>query len=686
MRNLLIKQLLLIAIIISLVSCNQLTPETENQNNNSDSIQNLSTDNLTERVELLDYGDELGQFISIQQHCYPGTEIPISAKFMVDLDFVNFGFKFEQVTSERKPDGRQWSDRLTVPGDIPVGEYEIAVTGVPSDGSGALTLYAPIEVKSEPELQLNYDCRLYDEPQTFTVVSEAPLDLVRLTDQDGKMHTLSTKNNLQFSTEVTLKGPDNGKLTLEAYDRYGLRIKDSIFVYDPEEIRICRPYVEFRVDGGKDTLGCISYNTQGKDERYDFVVEIPDHKDFEYRTRLMEHPGAVRDGPYVDSIKVPSSGRGVVMGASPNGEWVIYSYLEHILYSNNDDTGNYFKDDDGYLVRDVMFYNFILLNTKSGDTNLLSTRYVKSLVTGPEDIDVIAQTFKEDGPFYYVLKWTDNDEVYLLEQTKDDKIYKREIMNQYPNMGLNIESPHASARIVRMTLPDMVMHPTEYEPPRAWVGYTDQGTGLTGYTSPSDNYPNPIIMKESPLTRGDYKSSNLSILSTLDGNQVSIINDLDYKSHINSQDNYPHITDTGELMSTYVSSSGMINNNMYAILRLRYFLSDILDLEMLFPSLPLVFMPPIVLDVANKKLVDVIIDDKLLEHSPHLCSRWSNIDNKIYFLVCKLDDNFEAESMKLVYLDEHMVINGVSDVSTNIYNALKDNNCTYIKKGGWYSD
>jgi len=200
-------------VVAMVVSCTgqsdtaQKTFEMTQNDINNNNTSNFQITGLQENVDSLDYSDQLGQFISIQQHCYAGTEIPVSAKFMVDLDFVNFGFKFEQVTSEIKPDGRQWSDKLTVPGDITVGEYEIAVTGVPSDGSGALTLYAPIEVKSEPELQLNYDCRLYDEPQTFTVVSEAPLGLVRLTDQDGKLHILTTKDNLQFSTEVKLKSP-----------------------------------------------------------------------------------------------------------------------------------------------------------------------------------------------------------------------------------------------------------------------------------------------------------------------------------------------------------------------------------------------------------------------------------------------------------------------------------------------
>ncbi len=681
MRNLLIKQLLLIAIIISLVSCNQLTPETENQNNNSDSIQNLSTDNLTERVELLDYGDELGQFISIQQHCYPGTEIPISAKFMVDLDFVNLGFKFEQVTSEIKPDGRQWSDRLTVPGDIPVGEYEIAVTGVPSDGSGALTLYAPIEVKSEPELQLNYDCRLYDEPQTFTVISEAPLDLVRLTDQDGTIHTLTTKDNYQFSTEVTLKGPNNGKLTLEAYDKYGLSIKDSIFVYDSEEIRICRPYVEFRVDGGKDTLGCISYNTQGKDERYDFVVEIPDHIDFDYRTRLMEHPGAVRGSLPLGGERISSSYGGMFMGASPNGEWVIYSYVDTVHFEEK-----HFIDDDGFTLSKVYMYNFVLINTITGDTKLLGTRYNKYGLS--ENGTWVDQPRKENGPFYYVIKWTENNEVYILEQIKEETIYRGGLSSSYINMSpFQTESPHASARIVRMTLPDMVMHPTEYEPPRAWVGYADQKNGIIGYTSPSDDCSPFAGNITYFLTSVDYRSLGIPIVSNISGTSEYHFSDLSIdllKDDVIFSQN------------TRILGSGYINEEPYTIFGILY---DVYvdhqsgEETIKYKGKTITqFTPIFTIHALNMNSGKVFLVSDTTEFTSYFrtyCKpeiRWSNIDNKIYFFTSKRSYDGLSSMIYLASIGENMDVQVVDKINSTIFTNNDLPKATYIKKGGWYND
>ncbi len=663
------------------------------------------TDTLT--PNRLIYEDKIGQYVSIQEFAYAGSKIPISAKFIKELDFVNYGFKLEQTVSQNKPNGKKWLDELIITeNDIgsaydvrnqirrkhdrmdDCGEYEIAVTGVPKDGSGALTIYGKINIVQPPQISLDFNNRLFEESQTFMVVSDKPLDLVRITDQYGTRHTLKTKDKFTFKTELTLHDKSFGDLKLEAYDNYGFELNENVHVHDTEEIRICNFFVDFRVDGGDDVVGCVSYNTGGEDKRQDMLVNIPDHIDYEYRTQIMEHPSAIRQGIYLGSEMIPSSVRGVVMGASPNGKWIIYTYQEYINLMKDDDIKTCFKEDE-YYIRDIQMFHFVLLNTLTGDVKRLSTRYKKTLITCDKDFDIMGRTHKESGEWYYVIKWTDDDEVYLLEQTKDDKLYAQGLQEQYDNMDI-IESPHATARIVRFTPDDMTMHETSYEPPRAWVGYTDHQTGLTGYTSPTDDCIHSWGGKVGRLTESNYNSRALSIMSSMDGKNKHHMTDLDI----------PFIEEKGIYVSTTLNlSSGYLNGELYLIMGVLYVVNPREyegDKEYFYEHPTKSPHPPITLIALNIDTgkVSVIgkLDEfsyKLLNHGNHFLPecRWANIDNRIYFFINTRDsDDGMISNTHLAYIDENLKFHKVSDIQSDIFDGLENRLPTYIRKGGWYND
>ena len=95
------------------------------------------------------------------------------------------------------------------------------------------------------------------------------------------------------------------------------------------------------------------------------------------------------------------------------------------------------------------------------------------------------QIIKEIGHKYYPAGWLD-DELLLVETTKDEKIYTEDQDAAVKiEEVLSIEVPYATAKAVSFSLKDFTLSPTDkFRPLKPWTSYSDTQTGIVGYFDP----------------------------------------------------------------------------------------------------------------------------------------------------------------------------------------------------------
>ncbi|MBP6926803.1 MAG: hypothetical protein KBC08_00680, partial [Caldisericia bacterium] len=95
------------------------------------------------------------------------------------------------------------------------------------------------------------------------------------------------------------------------------------------------------------------------------------------------------------------------------------------------------------------------------------------------------ETIKEVGFKYYPAGWLD-DELLLVETTKDEKIYTEDQDAAVKiEEVLSIEVPYATAKAVSFSLKDFTLSPTDkFRPLKPWTSYSDTQTGIVGYFDP----------------------------------------------------------------------------------------------------------------------------------------------------------------------------------------------------------
>jgi hypothetical protein len=632
-----------ITIILTVLIFASCAGQTDNGTDTGTKETNNIGHELIERVEdipapnITQFTDEIEQYVSVPDKVYKGTEIPISAKFIKELDFVNFGFQFDQITSKHEPNGKEWSDVLSIPDDIGIGEYEIAVTGTPKDGTGALTIYAPINIVSRPKIEVTYDQALFETEQTFTVTSETPLDIVRITDQEGTKHTLETKDNLTFKVDIVLRDASYGVLELVAYDRYGLEHEEKLYVLDPDEVR----------GGSLYGIGYASWNLEGKD----FVVEskgskIPLIHD-EYFESLIGLPNA-----YIQKIE----GRNYGLAISPNNEWIFYANINLVRFvSESYEEGSKYGPDAFYIeneevIKQIKTHTFFLYNSKTGERFNLGARYQKFIVLDNKDMNLPGSTFsmRETGIWYYVLKWTDNNEVYLLEQTKEDGIFKSIQCEFYPSMDYgHFESPFATAKIVKLSLDDMTIEDTEYEPKRAWVSYADYTTGVIGYIGPEDTHLGHDHQNQLPMFNPVPEKT--SWISNLEGTKQYAFADLGIPEYKDKR-----------IDKCSLIASGYLNGKLYAVLSIKYY-STIFETNEEGVRMDPEFADEIyALEMGTGKLIKIVDFDEMYFVGQSYYSSW--IDNKIY--LCPISSVITGETLPkyLAYMGEDMKMHVLHEI------------------------
>ncbi|HOR47491.1 MAG TPA: hypothetical protein PK717_07245, partial [Caldisericia bacterium] len=93
-------------------------------------------------------------------------------------------------------------------------------------------------------------------------------------------------------------------------------------------------------------------------------------------------------------------------------------------------------------------------------------------------------TIKEIGHKYYPAGWLD-DELLLVETTKDEKIYTEDQDAAVKVSNDADEVPYATAKAMSFSLKDFTLSPTDkFKPLKPWTSYSDTNTGIVGYFDP----------------------------------------------------------------------------------------------------------------------------------------------------------------------------------------------------------
>ena len=192
------------------------------------------------------------------------------------------------------------------------------------------------------------------------------------------------------------------------------------------------------------------------------------------------------------------------------------------------------------------------------------------------------------------------------------------------------------------------------------------------------------MFRGNELTDISYDSYDLSVISSMDGGIYCIINNIDFRDYFKSNVRlYSEILANQDPYGTYISSSGYIDEDAYAIIQLSY---DLENADESSPGTFLYYQPFVLLGINRGELVDVEFEKGLGDQLTNITLRSSNLDNRIYFFISEMDKNYKPINLKLAYIDKDMGVKIESNVDVGIYNNLKIYDCTYIKKGGWYSD
>jgi hypothetical protein len=238
----------------------------------------------------------------------------------------------------------------------------------------------------------------------------------------------------------------------------------------------------------------------------------------------------------------------------------------------------------------------------------------------------------ESGPLYFILKWENDNELYLLEQTKDeDMVIDDSQIDFYPGMDYFVPViPRATARVVKLSLDDFTITEVEgIEPPHPWVCYSDHTTGVTGYIGMQDG---PIISKGNT-----HLNPYPSIITNFDCSKQWNIDDL--------------ILDE-RYQERRLAGSGYINGELYAFLDMKFVIDNpdyIEDDEVQYPPVlrSIVKSQLFVLNMETGELTRITdVEDNLSIFGTYCASDKNK--KEVYFIL----ENVETETYQVVRIDD----------------------------------
>ncbi len=364
------------------------------------------------------------------------------------------------------------------------------------------------------------------------------------------------------------------------------------------------------------------------DSEEEAVVELNRTKNTErFLTKYTDYRG---------EYKINVNAAYYVLGLSPSKKYAAVSAISNLVYEDE-----YRDKINNRKIRQTYIYDFQIIN--------LETHEIKSLGIR-KYIYYDQYELRESGPLYFILKWDRDDELYLLEQTKDEEFVINGSQEKfYPGMDSFVpQVPKASAKIVKLSLKDFSLTEVDgfNKPPRAWMCYSDHTTGVTGYIGMHDG---PIISKT---------NTNLnpfpSIISNLDCTKMWNMEDLEFE-------------DIGiELLSKRIVGSGYVNEKLYAFIDASYKISEGFRPDEITEENPII--PEVIksvlyaLDIESGELRKVLdVDENLVIAGTYIASDLGREDvtfisrndiSKTYHTI-KIEDDFEIKKLDQCNFDDY---------------------------------
>ncbi|MBP6929278.1 MAG: hypothetical protein KBC24_06830 [Caldisericia bacterium] len=467
---------------------------------------------------------------------YGGVEVEVSADFPFEPGQVSFGLRLyglDLKPSMKAPVGTKWSDSFKSPDQTRNGlivkptVFDVIVVASPKNGSESISCVAPLTIVPKPKIEVKYNRMKIGQPQTIELQASEPISSVWMIDPNRNKIIFSTTDKKLFRLETVLHDAKDGFAMVHAEDEKGLSFDKTIYVDDPSQKRMYFIKGGARGPNDSETLHeepIYSARLDGKDVAVSFYVRIPILAD-PYLESLLKYSKKKKLGAPDCSLK----------GISPDKHWLLINAGNGISFE---------KDymEDGRKLDSVSASYFLLYELETGKIKTIGESHYTKYYKHAEPGDLI----KEFGPYYFPVFWDDN-ELILLEQTKENKFYAESTSD--PNIiykGFH-EVPYAKARGVSVSMKDFTLSPTEkFNPLTPWVTYADQATGVVCYTS-------PFVQQKSNST---LKKPSLNLVSDLSGKHSYELNDI----------LAPHTPDKFRLTRCVVYSTTLDNNQPSAII------------------------------------------------------------------------------------------------------------------------
>ncbi|HOU08090.1 MAG TPA: hypothetical protein PK835_03530 [Caldisericia bacterium] len=230
-----------------------------------------------------------------------------------------------------------------------------------------------------------------------------------------------------------------------------------------------------------------SVNLDCKDKRQEFGIPKPEpQSDYVLKTGFVFYP-------YVNIVSI-----------SKNKKFILFS-TEFAKSLNVENGETYLVDGKKVEGIEVNEYSIYEPSTKE-------FHYIGALCKYEFNI-YPPQTIKEIGHKYYPAGWLD-DELLLVETTKDEKIYTERQDAAVKVTESNIEVPYATAKAVSFSLKDFTLSPTDkFKPLKPWTSYSDTNTGIVGYFDPFYPFTKALYLYY-PETYGEMRYPGFNTVIT----------------------------------------------------------------------------------------------------------------------------------------------------------------------------
>lgn len=390
--------------------------------------------------------------ITAYDHYYPGSTVELSVKLSMTPKEIWFGGNNNLKKSANSLVDGIWQDSLALK-EFNIGQVSISVVLSLNDGTKK-KLYKMITVVKAPQINIEQS-RTSKTGDKLIVWADVELSKVEYIDPNGQT-TPFVKKDKEFTLDEKLPEPGKPAGTIRTTDSLGAVSEKQMSASGIDEPRVY--YVEdntYQYDEvakvGRQMVTEASLDSSYKKPAFEVVLKQAYDKDLAHAMETNKAYGP--EQMYYIRLKCLSKDR----------EWAILTTYK----------GQFITDrtiiEDGKLLREVTVNFTYLYNTKTKEQRLIGKRVIKNY----------KGYVSETGPVYFPV-FIDDDEILLIEQNKDGKMYQ--LVTDSMDLNNQYRAPVATARGVALSLKDLQIRPTDrVKPVSPWVSYADMSNGIIGY-------------------------------------------------------------------------------------------------------------------------------------------------------------------------------------------------------------